>query len=315
VTGPLHVSDTIPGNNTGTASTTALPIFAHATLVIPPFSPAPGEIEVGQPPSTATINASATVTATGDPVTVTSTISANGTAPAPCSVDTTVHSGTTYAFSVTLPSGHECTYQICVTAAATGVHEIATPVTLCQQYSLQSNVLVVKYLLMIGPAAVNLSDTNGRYEWDITEIGNVSSDAELVHISMTITGADDGNADGDEATETAAVEAQEDSGVPAGCTRTQSLVLPGQTQFILASHEQKVIVWRVRFECHAPATAQVINQTVTVGVTHCDPTTTTPATAPTPGGPCTANSETDGANQETILADNTKTAVKQVIID
>jgi hypothetical protein len=283
---PEHVSESPSnmGNNSGDGSTVVV-VIAHATLSIPPFSPAPGEIEVGQPPSTATINASATVTATGDPVTVSSTISANGTGAAPCSVDTTVHSGTAYAFSVTLPAGpesHECTYQICVTASAGAEHVIVTPVTLCQQYSLQSNVLVAKYCLTVGPAAVNLSDTNGRYMWVICEIGNVTSEAE----SVTITAAADlvsGN-------------------VPTGCTRDSSLILPGQTAFTLGAHEQKVIVYRVRYECHNPAQTsiqQVINQTVTFTVTHVN------------DGVGAHNVASD---VETILTDNTKTTTKQVII-
>jgi hypothetical protein len=156
----------------------------------------------------------------------------------------------------------------------------------------------VKYVILVGPAAVNLSDTNGRYMWVIAEIGNFSNPAhqELVHISMSIA-----------------------ESMPVDCganSRTISQILPGQSQFTLASNEQKILVWRVRYECHAPATIQTITQTVTVGVTHCDPSTTTPTvTQPTPGGPCSANSV--GPGHETNpsgLVNNTKTASKQVII-
>jgi hypothetical protein len=130
--------------------------------------------------------------------------------------------------------------------------------------------------------------------WIITEIGNLASDAELVHINMSITG-----------------------GVPAGCTQTSSLILPGAQQFFLAPHEQKTIVWRARYECHAPATGVVINQTVTVGVTHCDPTTSNPnpITNPTPGGVCDPNTISEGpADVETNVSNNTKTTVKPIII-
>lgn len=156
----------------------------------------------------------------------------------------------------------------------------------------------VKYVILVGPAAINLSDTNGRYMWVIAEIGNFTTPphVELVHINVSITGA-----------------------VPAGCTRAISQVLPGQVQFTLAGGEQKVLVWRVRYECHSPATIQTITQTVTVGVTHCDPSTTGPAapeptavTVAAPGGICQPNSVPAGADSN--LANNTKTATKQVII-
>jgi hypothetical protein len=156
----------------------------------------------------------------------------------------------------------------------------------------------VKYVILVGPAAVNLSDSNGRYMWVIAEIGNFTlpPHVELVHINMSIAEA-----------------------VPAGCTRTASQILPGQAQFTLLGLEQKILVWRVRYECHSPATISTITQTVTVGVTHCDPSTTGPAapeptavTPAAPGGICQPNSVPAGADSN--LSNNTKTAVKQVII-
>ncbi|MEK7248459.1 MAG: thrombospondin type 3 repeat-containing protein, partial [Chloroflexota bacterium] len=151
----------------------------------------------------------------------------------------------------------------------------------------------VKYVILVGPAAINLSDTNGRYMWVIAEIGNFTTPphVELVHISITITPA-----------------------VPTGCTRTISQILPGQVQFTLAGGEQKILVWRVRYDCHSPAAIQTISQTVTVGVTHCDPSTSNPGpiTQPTPGGICDPNSV--GPGYDTNLANNSFSATKQVII-
>jgi hypothetical protein len=200
-----------------------------------------------------------------------------------------------YPFTATIPgTGHECGYTITATANASGVHEVGTAT---QTFSgvLQSNALVEKYVILVGPAAINLSDTSGRYMWVISEIGNVAGDAELVHINMSIL-----------------------ENVPAGCTRDVNQILPGQSQFLLSPGEQKVLVWRVRYECHAPTTAQVITQTVTVGVTHCDPTTTSspgPVTDPTPGGACSANTINEGpGDRETFVSDNTKTTAKQIII-
>jgi hypothetical protein len=134
--------------------------------------------------------------------------------------------------------------------------------------------VLVKYIILVGPAAVNLSDTNGRYMWVIAEVGNNSNHSELVTVSMSIA-----------------------EPVPAGCTRAIVMILPGQTQFVMFADEQKFIVWRVRYECHSPATIQVINQTVTVSITHDDIDG---------GGPHNGN--------DSNLANNTKTTTKQVII-
>jgi hypothetical protein len=280
---PLHVSETNTANNSGNGATVVV-VLAHATLGIPPFLPAPGEFEVAQPPSSHSDTVTGTVTSSGNPVTIGWTVTANGTSTTACDnvIVTGASSGAGSAVAstvtATLPAGpesHECTYQICITATATGVHEVATPVTLCQQYSLQSNVLVAKYCLSVGPAAVNLSDTNGRYMWVICEIGNVTNEAEQVTITTAanlISGA-----------------------LPAGCTRTAALILPGQTTFTLAPHEQKMIVFRVRYECHAPATGVTVTQTVTFTVTH-------------------VNDAGTGRDVETILADNTKITTKPVII-
>jgi hypothetical protein len=296
-----HMIDSNTANNSGSnTSTTA--VIAHANLAISIGVPA--STEVGQPPSSVTISPLVTVSNSGDPVHVTWTVTAAGTGAAPCTVTGTSSAShgpvvipptqtSTDSFNITLPNGHECTYTVCATATATGLHETGTA-SLCANGALQSNVLLVKYVIVVGPAAVNLSDTNGRYMWVISEIGNVSSDNELVHINISIL-----------------------EPVPAGCSRIISQVIPGQQQFFLSPSEQKILVWRVRYECHAPATATVINQSVTVGVTHCDPTTTLPSpTNPTPGGPCSANSETlTGGNVETILSDNTKTTIKPVVVD
>jgi len=132
----------------------------------------------------------------------------------------------------------------------------------------------VKYIILVGPAAVNISDTNGRYMWVIAEVGNFSDHDELVTVSMSIAEA-----------------------VPAGCTRAIVLILPGQLQFVLYEGEQKMIVWRVRYECHS-VTPQVIDQTVTVSISHDDIDG---------AGPHSGN--------DTNLANQSKTTTKQVIID
>ena len=103
----------------------------------------------------------------------------------------------------------------------------------------------VKSLLVIGPAAVNLSDTNGRYMWAIFEIGNFSAHIELVEIDLDVS----------------------PDALPGDCVRVDQQILPGQTEFLMDPAEQKFVVFRIRFECHE-TTPQVINQTVTATITH-----------------------------------------------
>ena len=78
--------------------------------------------------------------------------------------------------------------------------------------------------------------------------------------------------------------------------------------------ETKTVVWRVRYECHSPARFSALTQTVTVGITHCDPTTSLPGpdTQPTPGGVCPPN--TQPAGHEADVSNNTKTATRQFLI-
>ena len=82
---------------------------------------------------------------------------------------------------------------------------------------------VTKVMFTVGPAAINLSDTTGRYMWIIAEVGNQG---------------------GPPTTETATVTMDIAEAVPNGCTRTpddndagnglnEALILPGQ-------HEDKV---------------------------------------------------------------------------
>jgi hypothetical protein len=98
--------------------------------------------------------------------------------------------------------------------------------------------VVVKHCFKFGPAPANLSDTTGRYMWAICEIGNPQPYLETATISMDVTGA------------------------PAGCTQIEQLILPGQETFYLNPGEQKWVLYRMRYECHDPATPDVYNLNV-----------------------------------------------------
>ncbi|MEX1193649.1 MAG: hypothetical protein WD904_09990 [Dehalococcoidia bacterium] len=99
-----------------------------------------------------------------------------------------------------------------------------------------------KFITVLGPAAINLSDDNGRYAWVIGEMGNISDDVQQVSISISITYS---------------------PALPAGCEADVDLILPGQDTFLMLANEQKFQVFRVRFECHAPAEQQVLTLTIT----------------------------------------------------
>ncbi len=106
----------------------------------------------------------------------------------------------------------------------------------------------VKYCLKFGPAPINLSDTGGAYMWVLCEIGNLTSHDD----SVVITSAAN------------LVTAT----LPNGCSMATSLLIPGRTDFVLLANEQKFVLYRTRFECHDPATQQVLPLSITVSIDH-----------------------------------------------
>jgi hypothetical protein len=140
--------------------------------------------------------------------------------------------------------------------------------------------LVVKYCLKLGPAPINLSDNAGSYMWILCEIGNFSDHDEVVEIGEVI------------------------SGVPAGCELLEQTILPGQDTILLQGEhidndgdtlfnedppdgldndgdsmidedgpdgEQKIILFRARFECHDPALPDLYGITLDVSAGHSTP--------------------------------------------
>jgi hypothetical protein len=102
----------------------------------------------------------------------------------------------------------------------------------------------VKYCLKFGPAPVNLGDAQAKYMWAICEIGNRSNHTETVDISHTV------------------------GGVPADCTATQQLILPGQTIFSMLAGEQKFVLWRDGFTCTVDADPGVYTLNVEACIDH-----------------------------------------------
>lgn len=98
--------------------------------------------------------------------------------------------------------------------------------------------------ILLGPAAVNLSDNNGRYAWLVCEASNNAPWDARVTVTVTL------------------------STPPTGCDQVDVQMLPGLETFILLGDETKTIVERIFIECHAPATEQVYNLVIEKCLTH-----------------------------------------------
>ena len=108
--------------------------------------------------------------------------------------------------------------------------------------------VTVKSLMLFGPAPINLSDTMGRNMWAIAEIGNLRDHVETVDLTLTI--------DPDSIT---------------GCLADPfdpELILPGHNPFTLMALEQKWVLYRTRFECHAPAVPGIYPLEITLCIDH-----------------------------------------------
>ena len=86
-----------------------------------------------------------------------------------------------------------------------------------------------KFITVIGPGPINVSDTIGRYMWVIGEMGNFDADPQTVTISINV----------------------DPINLP-GCDPTDlDQIIPGQSTFTMFPEEQKFQVFRLRYECHA----------------------------------------------------------------
>jgi len=98
--------------------------------------------------------------------------------------------------------------------------------------------------VLFGPAPITLSDTMGHYMWVLSEVRNLGDHDESVSASLQI------------------------AGKPAGCSQDVQLILPGQNPFTLLAWWGKWLLWRVRYECHAPAHGGIYPLQVTLCVDH-----------------------------------------------
>jgi hypothetical protein len=114
----------------------------------------------------------------------------------------------------------------------------------------------VKYCLKFGPAPINLSD-NGTYMWVLCEIGNFSGHDDFVVIS-----------DADDILSGGILNGSLNPLDADGCGNQTTMLIPGRTDFVLLNGEQKFVLYRTKFECHEPATQQVVPISVTVAIDH-----------------------------------------------
>jgi hypothetical protein len=110
--------------------------------------------------------------------------------------------------------------------------------------------------------------------WVTSLVRNYSDHAELVTVSLAI-----------------------DEPMPEGCARTVAQIVPGSSIFVQSPGEQKYLAWRVRYECHSPASVQVIRQTVRPSIEHLD-----------------IDGDGPHTGADTVPANNSKSVARQVLI-
>jgi hypothetical protein len=99
-----------------------------------------------------------------------------------------------------------------------------------------------------GPPPVILSDVAGANMYVICNIANSSDHDDDVIISPA--------------------GGILQTALPAGCTATAVLLVPGRTDFVLPASEQKQVLYKLRFVCHSPAVESIVPVTIGVGITH-----------------------------------------------
>lgn len=93
---------------------------------------------------------------------------------------------------------------------------------------------VVGGLFIFGPSPVQISSTQGRYMWFIADIRN-SGDTLLNVV----------------------VRAGQGASTPIGCSSLKQLILPATEETTVPAGGERRMLYRFRYECHAPATPQV----------------------------------------------------------
>jgi hypothetical protein len=192
--------------------------------------------------------------------------------------------------------------------------------------------LNIDYCIKIGPAPVNISDYQGHYMWALCQITVLSDHDEVVNITISL------------------------GAVPAGCTPLSPvMILPGQSTILLQGQqvdndgdtrvnedppdgldndgdsavdedgpdgEQKIILFRTRFECHTPATQQLLSLPVEIcanHVAHSDPVDDDGDTVadedPIDGIDNDGDSSVDEDPPEADTGDDCHAQIEQVIID
>ena len=105
--------------------------------------------------------------------------------------------------------------------------------------------ILVQPPIVLGPAPVNLSDTQGKFMWVIGFVDNVDIPLdqdlpEVVTVSLTV------------------------DGLPAGCDQVQTRILPPVSTLSINEGEKKPVLFRVNIVCHDPAAPDVYQLDVTV---------------------------------------------------
>ena len=106
----------------------------------------------------------------------------------------------------------------------------------------------VDYCVPLGPPPVAISETGGAYLWVACKIVNLSDHDDAVQVTPA-----------SDLLRTA---------VPDGCTAQSALLVPGRPNFVLLAGEQKSVLYRTKYECHAPAGDALVPMALTFAIDH-----------------------------------------------
>jgi hypothetical protein len=132
-------------------------------------------------------------------------------------------------------------------AASASVSTPAGPVS-AGGASSQIHDIAVASCIAEGPPSVELSDPAGANMYLACDIKNQSDHDDMVEITA-----------GDELLQTALSD---------GCVANGSLVIPGRTDFVMPAGEVKRALYKVNFECHAPAVPSISPISIAVTAEH-----------------------------------------------
>ncbi len=105
----------------------------------------------------------------------------------------------------------------------------------CNGYGFECRDVGTSWIITLGPPPVAISNSVGRFMWLIAEAANYYPTYENVESRLQVYPS------------------------VTGCAINEQLVLPGRESMVVGPKERRIILYRVRFECHSPAPPSVVD--------------------------------------------------------